>query len=89
VSGYLTTSADPEAYLDQFERDAALYDGFNLLVGDARRVFYYSNRESERRRLGPGIYGLSNHLLDTAWPKVTTSKHALGASHWASATARW
>ena len=31
------------------------------------------------RRLGPGIYGLSNHLLDTPWPKVTTGKSALSA----------
>jgi len=25
------------------------------------------------------VYGLSNHLLDTAWPKVTSTKSALGA----------
>jgi uncharacterized protein with NRDE domain len=78
VSDYLTRSADPERYLDQVERDAALYNGFNLLAGDARKLFYYSNREASRRTLGPGIYGLSNHLLDTPWPKVTASKHALG-----------
>jgi uncharacterized protein with NRDE domain len=79
VSDYLTTSADPERYLDEVERDATLYNGFNLLVGDARRLFYYSNREGGRRTLGSGIYGLSNHLLDSPWPKVTASKNALGA----------
>jgi uncharacterized protein with NRDE domain len=78
VSDYLTTSTDPETYLDQVERHATLYNGFNLILGNARRLFYYSNREGERRTLGRGIYGLSNHLLDTPWPKVTASKHALG-----------
>ncbi len=29
------------------------------------------------RALEPGVYGLSNHLLDTAWPKVTATKSAL------------
>jgi uncharacterized protein with NRDE domain len=24
--------------------------------------------------LGPGVYGLSNHLLDTPWPKLVTAK---------------
>jgi hypothetical protein len=26
--------------------------------------------------LGPGIYGISNHLLDTPWPKITRTKEA-------------
>jgi uncharacterized protein with NRDE domain len=30
--------------------------------------------------LGPGVYGLSNHLLDTPWPKVQNAKSALGAA---------
>jgi uncharacterized protein with NRDE domain len=29
--------------------------------------------------LAPGVYGLSNHLLDTAWPKVASGKSALQA----------
>jgi uncharacterized protein with NRDE domain len=40
---------------------------------------YFSNREGRPRLLGPGVYGLSNHLLDAAWPKVTSSKSALSA----------
>lgn len=79
VSDYLTTRVDARAHLERVEREAALYNGFNLIVGDARELFYYSNREGTRRRLGPGIYGLSNHLLDTAWPKVTSGKNALSA----------
>jgi uncharacterized protein with NRDE domain len=79
VSGYLTTEIDPASYLEQAERDAQLYNGFNLIAGNSRELFYFSNREGRRRFLEPGIYGLSNHLLDTAWPKVTSGKTALGA----------
>jgi uncharacterized protein with NRDE domain len=50
-----------------------------LIAGDRRDLFYFSNREGHVRALSPAIYGLSNHLLDTAWPKVTTSKNALQA----------
>jgi len=30
--------------------------------------------------LDPGLYGLSNHLLDTPWPKLRTAKSALSAA---------
>jgi uncharacterized protein with NRDE domain len=79
VSGFLTTSTGVREYIDQTQADAALYNGFNLIAGDTRELLYYSNREGHARALAPGVYGLSNHLLDTAWPKVTSTKSALGA----------
>lgn len=54
------------------------YDGFNLLAADATGVWYGSNRGGAARRLGPGLHGLSNHLLDTPWPKVRRAKAAIG-----------
>jgi len=53
------------------------YDGFNLLLADATGVWYGSNRGSAARRLGIGLHGLSNHLIDTPWPKVLRAKHAM------------
>lgn len=44
------------------------------LVGHQKQVFYCSNRSDRIIELNEGIYGLSNHLLDTAWPKVTKGK---------------
>jgi len=79
VSDYLISGIEPRDHIERVRRDAALYNGFNLLAGYARELHYFSNREGRPRRLGPGVYGLSNHLLDTAWPKVTSSKDALGA----------
>jgi uncharacterized protein with NRDE domain len=53
------------------------YHGFSLLVGAAAQVAYASNRASGAMALGPGIYGLSNHLLETPWPKLVLSKRRL------------
>ena len=79
VSDYLSSEIDATAYAARVEREGAEYNGFNLLAGDARELHWLSNREGRPRRLGPGIYGLSNHLLDTPWPKVTAGKTALQA----------
>ena len=53
------------------------FAGFNLLLGDDGDLWYASNRTSEPRCLEPGIYGMSNHLLDTPWPKVVRGKMEL------------
>lgn len=54
--------------------DGAAHSGFNLLVSDGRELWYASNRIAEPRPLAPGVYGVSNHLLDTPWPKLATAK---------------
>jgi len=79
VGDFLTSGIDPRAHLDRVQRDAALYNGFNLIAGHAAELWYFSNRQGSPLALGAGVYGLSNHLLDTAWPKVTSSKNALSA----------
>lgn len=61
------------------------HNGFNLLAGDAGDAHWGSNRVDGARALAPGIHGLSNHLLDTPWPKVVRSKAAVAA--WCAAGA--
>ena len=80
VSAFLTSGASPAAYLDSLRSDAMRYNGFSLLVGDANTLLYFSNREGEKRELPPGIYGLSNQLLDVPWPKVRVGKARLEAN---------
>lgn len=80
VTQFLRGRDDPEGYLHRLSRTADRYNGFNLLVGDAKCVFYFSNREGRVRRVEPGVHGLSNHLLDTPWPKVVQGKAALSAA---------
>lgn len=77
AADYLTGHEPPEAYLRQVDGRAHEYPGFNLLAGDMDALYYYSNREGSIRALAPGIYGLSNHLLNTDWPKVERGKQAL------------
>lgn len=74
VADFLTGDVAPAAYLRGLLPHAHEYNGFNLLVGDREAVRWYSNRADDHplldRDLPPGVYGLSNHLLDTPWPKV-------------------
>lgn len=79
VSRYLTGSSSAEKYLKRISARASAYNGFNLLLGDARDIFVYSNR-GEMQKIAPGIYGLSNRLLDTPWPKVRRGKKLLKAA---------
>ncbi len=77
VSRFLTGMDSPEAYLHELESSAARYNGFNLLFGDPGGLWCFSNCGESERQLAPGVYGLSNHLLDTPWPKVARGKSAL------------
>lgn len=77
VRNFLEGSESPKNYLKQIRRHAHRYNPFNLLAGDRFALYYFSNRNSEIRQLPPGLYGLSNHLLDTPWPKVLKGKESL------------
>jgi uncharacterized protein with NRDE domain len=52
------------------------HNGFNLLGGESGVAHWGSNRGPAARALDAGIYGLSNRLLDTPWPKVVRIKAA-------------
>ena len=72
VGDFLLGGQEPGEYAAAIQdRD---YSGYNLLVADDRALWYRSNREGGARELPPGIYGVSNHLLDTPWPKLVTAK---------------
>lgn len=77
VSDFLAGKEKPEEYLARLDLEARDYNGFNLVVGTKNQLYWYSNRSHGTRCLVPGIYGISNHLLDTPWPKVFRGKAAL------------
>jgi uncharacterized protein with NRDE domain len=70
---------DPRLYLHALQGQAGQYAGFSLLVGTPDELWYYSNREGQARRCQDGVHGLSNHLLDTPWPKVARGCERLSA----------
>jgi uncharacterized protein with NRDE domain len=76
VKEFLCGPKSPAEYLDQVQREGHRYRGFSLLVGERSSVGYISNR-GDGGLLDPGVYGISNALLDTPWPKVTVGKQAL------------
>ena len=80
VSDFLASEQNPREYLGDVAIKAQRYNGFNLLAGDIRGVFYFSSRTGSVQQVSPGIHGLSNHLLDTAWPKVERGKQRLQAA---------
>jgi len=77
VSNFLEGTDSPQNYLKRIRTTAHQYNPFNLLVGDRSVLYYYSNRTDEIQQLNTGLYGLSNHLLDTPWPKVQKGKESL------------
>jgi uncharacterized protein with NRDE domain len=79
TADFLRGDAEPDAYLGKIAPDAQLYGGFSLLLGDLDRLYSFSNRDSGIVKLTAGVHGLSNHLLDTPWPKVTHGKQRVAA----------
>lgn len=79
VSDFLMSAESPDGFIDELRTRAHDYNGFNLLLGGAEGLWWYSNRyDKPPHVITPGIHGLSNHLLDTPWPKVERGKRALG-----------
>lgn len=78
VSNFLTSSVPPADYVETIRQSAKLYNGFNLIVGDLTNSWYVSNRapEPNTQSLGQGRYVISNHLLDTPWPKAERLRQA-------------
>ena len=74
MSGFLTGKTRPSDYVKQVQKAATSYNGFSLLVGDADSLWFLSNRGGGPLRVKPGVHGLSNHLLDTPWPKVERAR---------------
>ncbi|MCL5981419.1 MAG: NRDE family protein [Firmicutes bacterium] len=79
VSGYLCGTQPPRAYLEAIRAAASLYPGFNLLAGSTDSLWYYSNVSGRMQKIMPGLYGLSNHFLNTPWPKVVRSRERMAA----------
>ncbi|HET7616487.1 MAG TPA: NRDE family protein, partial [Bacillales bacterium] len=77
VGDFLCGKQPPAEYMKKVQRNRADYNGFNLIVGNETGIYYFSNSGAQIERLNPGIYGLSNALLDTPWPKVEKSKKRL------------
>lgn len=79
VSHYLAGGATPQDYVNAIFKEQARFNGFNLIVGDLSQTWYTGNRTPANAplQLQAKSYTLSNHLLDTPWPKTILLRQAL------------
>ena len=77
VTDFLESDRSPIEFLESV--DGSHYAGFNLVISDGRSVAYGGNRGVGPRELDPGVYAVSNAVLDTPWHKVEYAKSALDA----------
>lgn len=77
VKAFLTGKTDARLYLESIRNSKNEYNGFNVIVGSPDDLYYYGNRQSEIIHLDGGTYSLSNHLLNTPWPKVEKARTML------------
>ncbi len=83
VAEFLKGEDPPRDFLGRKESEAALFNGFHLVVGDLSGIWYLTNTAAGSggfpRPLAPGVHGLSNGPLDDPWPKTVRSKRRLEA----------
>jgi len=77
VTGFLTAAGSTSEGLKEIARRGAQCNPFNVLCSDGQDLGVYESTTGLGRILAPGVYALSNHLLDTPWPKVTQAKSRL------------
>jgi uncharacterized protein with NRDE domain len=77
VTSFLHSAAPTSEALSAIAEQGAHCNPFNVLCSDGRELGVYESTTGEGRILAPGVYALSNHLLDTPWPKVRQAKSRL------------
>lgn len=77
VRRFLSGEMEPITFINELAENRELYDGFNVLVGNCDQIFHYNNILNEKNIIFPGTHSLSNHTLNTPWPKVEKGKKRL------------
>jgi uncharacterized protein with NRDE domain len=76
---YLLKQQPAQDFLHDVSRQRSDFSGYNLLLSDDGfdSIVHYSNKSDALTVVNDGLHGLSNALLNTAWPKVTLGKQKL------------
>ena len=85
VTDFLLGQQSPQSYATQLEETASDYAGYNLLFSDLNELYHFSNVDRKAVSLSPGVYGVSNALLDTPWPKLVQAKTELANAQFTDA----
>jgi|SRR5690625_144754 len=93
VRDFLVSADSAQDYLAKIAAQHERYEGFNLIVGanlaqPNAELWYYSNRSGQAPEpLAPGEHLLSNHLLNSPWPKTERLRARIGAQRLTGKTA--
>lgn len=78
VKNFLLEDVQAEAYLSQLRENRFDYNGYNVIVGETvDQLYYYGNRQEDIIKIEPGTHTVSNHLINTPWPKVKNARSML------------
>ncbi len=78
VAEFLRGEETAREFLSRIRSASDSFEGFNLIVSDGGELWSFSNVDDGGPvALTPGVYGLSNHLLETPWPKVVAARKRL------------
>ena len=79
ITKFCSSKLPAKTFAQKLEEFKDEYSGFSALLFDGRNLVCCSNRDPDQftQELPEGTYGLSNHLLDTSWPKVEKVKQSL------------
>jgi len=80
VRDFLANGEAPVDFIQTLAKNKGYYGGYNVVVGDGSQLFHYNNILDEMNEIRPGTHSLSNHTLNTPWPKVAKGKKQLGDS---------
>jgi uncharacterized protein with NRDE domain len=74
---FLLGVKSPAEFANDLTANFTQYAEFNLLLGDKDNLVYVNSSEKLISKLQPGIYGLSNGLLNSNWPKVNRGREEI------------
>ena len=70
-------TADPLGWSAELAARVDEYNPFNLLFSAQGELFALQSEGGAPGPVAAGVHALSNHLLDTPWPKVTAARERL------------
>lgn len=77
VRNFLTSNENPYTFISNLAKNREDFAGFNVLLGNSNQLLHYNNILDEKTEIAPGTHSLSNHTLNTPWPKVIKGKTRL------------
>lgn len=77
VKEFLAGDISAAEYAQKLSKQRRDYAGFNVVVSDGTDFYHYNNIYDEINKIPLGTHSISNHTLNTPWPKVVKGRERL------------